>query len=151
MMREMKWDKPKSMSQLKKDLGKCCTIDGCGKPLTQMEGPGSSILCREHQLNQRDYGGTGRIDRPHTFHRTFVCDECGKDVAAEVTKKYPELLAIDPKKFNRLCRNRVIGDHIIRRSDGGDDSANNIQTLCLDCNSDKTILNEDYRKGTKNG
>ena len=147
----MKWDKPKSMLQLKKDLGKCCTIDGCGQPLTQMEGPGSSILCREHQLNQRDYGGTGRIDRPHTFHRTFVCDDCGKDVAAEVSKKYPGLQETDPKKFNRLCRNRVIGDHIIRRADGGDDSAENIQTLCLDCNSDKTILNEDYRKGTKNG
>lgn len=147
----MKWDKPKSMLQLKKDLGKCCTIDGCGKPLTQMEGPGSGILCREHQLNQRDYGGTGRIDRPHTFHRTFVCDDCGKDVAAEVSKKYPGLQETDPKKFNRLCRNRVIGDHIIRRADGGDDSAENIQTLCLDCNSDKTILNEDYRKGTKNG
>jgi 5-methylcytosine-specific restriction endonuclease McrA len=148
-MRDFKWDKPKSQGQLKKELGKTCSIDGCTNPLTHMEGPGSEVLCRDHQLKQREYGGTGRIDRPHTFHRKFVCDDCGKDVTEEVDKKYPNLKDTDPKLFNRLCRNRVIGDHIIRRSDGGSDSEDNIQTLCLDCNSDKTIINEDYRAGNK--
>jgi 5-methylcytosine-specific restriction endonuclease McrA len=40
----------------------------------------------------------------------------------------------------------MIGDHIIRRADGGDDSEENVQSLCLMCNADKTILNEDWRK-----
>jgi 5-methylcytosine-specific restriction endonuclease McrA len=75
-----------------------------------------------------------------------VCDHCNKDVAEEVRKKYPNMEECDPIKFNRLCRNRVIGDHIVRQADGGDDSEENLQSLCLDCNSDKTILNEDFRK-----
>ena len=145
----MKWDIPKSQSQLKKELGKPCSIPGCTNPLTHMEGPGSGVLCRDHQLKQREYGGMGRVDRPHTFHRKFVCDECSKDVSIEVDKKHPGLRESDPMLFNRLCRNRVIGDHIVRRSDGGQDTEDNIQTLCLDCNSDKTILNEDYRAGNK--
>jgi 5-methylcytosine-specific restriction endonuclease McrA len=74
-----------------------------------------------------------------------VCDECGKDVREEVSKKYPHIKQEDPALFTRLCRNRIIGDHIIRKADGGADTAENIQTLCLDCNSDKTILNEDWR------
>lgn len=114
--------------------------------MTQYEGPGSDSLCRPHQLKQREYGGVGRLDRPHTFHRKWVCDHCNKDVAEEVRKKYPNMEESDPIKFNRLCRNRVIGDHIVRQADGGDDSEENLQSLCLDCNSDKTILNEDFRK-----
>ena len=146
MLRDPKFDKPKGLAQIQRDMGKICKA--CGEPVSNFEGPGSDVLCRKHQIGQRQYGGTGRIDRPHTFHRTFVCDDCGKDVATEVGKKYPTLQESDPTLFNRLCRNRVIGDHIIRRADGGDDSAENVQTLCLDCNSDKTILNEDYKKGT---
>lgn len=41
----------------------------------------------------------------------------------------------------------MIADHQKRQADGGDDSAENIRSLCLNCNSDKTILNEDWRKG----
>jgi hypothetical protein len=134
------------MGQLKKEMGKVCSIPGCNKPLTHMQGPGSGVLCRDHQLAQRDYGGPGRIDRPHTFHRKWVCDHCGKDVSAEVRNKYPGLEEKDPKMFNRLCRNRIIADHKVRKADGGDDSEGNVQSLCLDCNSDKTILNEDWRK-----
>jgi 5-methylcytosine-specific restriction endonuclease McrA len=145
-MRDMIWDQPKSIGQMKKELGKCCSIPGCGKPLTHMQGPGSGVLCRDHQLKQREYGGMGRIDRPHTFHRKCICDHCGKDVAEEVRKKYPNIEEADPIVFNRLCRNRIIGDHIVRRADGGDDSEENLQSLCLDCDSDKTILNEDFRK-----
>ena len=39
----------------------------------------------------------------------------------------------------------IIGDHIVRKVDGGPDTEENIQSLCLDCNSDKTILAEDWR------
>ena len=148
-MRNFIWDQMKGMSQLKKDLGKVCSIPGCGKPLTHMQGPGSDTLCRDHQLGQVEYGGPGKISRPHTFHRQWVCSECGKDVSVEVDKKYPGLRESDPDKFFRLCRNRIIGDHIIRRADGGDDTKENVQSLCLDCNSDKTIINEDFRKGQK--
>lgn len=148
-MREMQWDQPKPFSQIKKEGNKVCSVPGCGKPLTHMQGPGSESLCREHQLNLVEYGGVGKIDRPHTFHRKWICDECGKDVSLEVDKKYPGLKDTDPATYNRLCRNRIIGDHIVRRSDGGEDTEDNIQSLCLDCNSDKTILSEDYRKGNK--
>lgn len=150
MFRLAQDDVRKSQAAIRKQIEKnlVCCIDGCGQPLTQFEGPGSDSLCRQHQLKQREYGGTGRLDRPHTFHRKWVCDHCGKDVSEEVRKKYPEMEEKDPITFNRLCRNRIIGDHIIRRADGGDDSEENLQSLCLDCDSDKTILNEDYRKGT---
>ena len=149
MIRDAQFDKVKPLSQIKKDLGKVCSVPGCGKPLTNFQGPGSEALCREHQLNLVEYGGVGKIERPHTFHRKWVCDECGKDVSVEVDKKYPGLKDSDPAKYNRLCRNRIIGDHIVRRSDGGEDTEDNIQSLCLDCNSDKTILSEDYRKGNR--
>lgn len=148
-MRDLQWDQPKPFSQIKKELGKVCSVPGCGQPLTHMQGPGSESLCRDHQLRLVEYGGVGKVERPHTFHRKWVCDECGKDVSLEVDKKYPGLKEKDPATYNRLCRNRIIGDHIVRRSDGGEDTEENIQSLCLDCNSDKTILSEDYRKGNK--
>lgn len=148
-MRELIFDKPKSLAQIRKELGKTCTVPGCGKPLTNMLGPGSDTLCRDHQLLQVEYGGVGKSGRLHTFHRKWVCSHCGKDVSVEVDNKYPGLKDSDPALFNRLCRNRIIGDHIIRKSDGGDDSEGNLQSLCLDCNSDKTILNEDYKRGKK--
>ena len=52
-MRDMIWDQPKSIGQMKKELGKVCSVPGCGKPLTHMQGPGSGVLCRDHQLQQR--------------------------------------------------------------------------------------------------
>lgn len=143
-------DERKSLAIIKRQLKykTVCCIDGCGKPISQMTGPGSDRLCRDHQVNQREYGGVGRMDRPHTFHRKWVCDHCGKDVSEEVRKKFPEMEEQDSVTFNRLCRNRIIGDHIIRQADGGDNSKENLQSLCLDCNSDKTILNEDYKRSS---
>jgi hypothetical protein len=150
MFRLVTEDERKSPAIIKRQLKYklVCCIDGCGKPISQMTGPGSDKLCRDHQLKQREYGGVGRFDRPHTFHRSWICVECGVDVSIEVAKKYPGLQEQDPILFNRLCRNRVIADHKIRRADGGDDSAENVQNLCLNCNSDKTIVNEDWRRNT---
>lgn len=139
--------KPKGLQR--KEFGKLCSIDGCDNPITPFKGPGSDCLCRDHQLKQVEYGGTGKLARPHTFHRKWVCDDCGKDVYDEVSRKFPGMEESDPDRFNRLCRNRIIGDHQHRKSDGGADTEENIRTLCLDCNSDKTILNEDYRPGNK--
>jgi 5-methylcytosine-specific restriction endonuclease McrA len=151
MLRLPKDDVRKSPAIIKRQLkyNLICCVDGCGEPISQMTGPGSDKLCRGHQIQQIGYeGGVGRYDRPHTFHRSWVCIECGKDVSLEVLKKFPGINEQDPALFNRLCRNRVIADHKIRRVDGGDDSSENVQNLCLDCNSDKTILNEDYKRNS---
>lgn len=148
-LRDPNKDKLKSQSVLKEQvrLKMMCSMDGCKNPLSIFEGPGSDILCREHSLKLVEYGGAGKIDRLHTLHRKWVCDDCGVDVSEQVRKKYPALEQDDPVMFNRLCRNRMIGDHQIRRADGGDNSEQNIRSLCLNCNSDKTILSEDWRKG----
>ena len=141
-MKEFKWDKPKSLAQVKKELDEVCCIPGCGKFLTQMLGPGSGVLCRDHQINQREYGGMGRIDRPHTFHRDWVCEDCGynsledpriKDIEDEMVKR-------------RIARVLMHGDHHDeRKADGGEDTKENIRSLCYVCHAKKTIINEDYK------
>lgn len=152
-LRDPSKDKLKSQSILKEQIKSnlICCIDGCSESISMFEGPGSDLLCREHQLKLVEYGGAGKIDRLHTLHRKWVCDDCGVDVSEQVRLKYPTLEETSPILFNRLCRNRVIGDHQIRQADGGDDSEGNIRSLCLNCNSDKTILNEDWRKGNNHG
>ena len=145
-------DKLKSQSVLREQirLKSVCCMDGCDKLLSMFEGPGSDVLCRDHQLKLVEYGGAGKIDRLHTLHRKWVCDDCGVDVSEQVKAKYPTLEKENPVLFNRLCRNRIIGDHQVRRADGGNDSEENIRSMCLNCNSDKTILSEDWRKGVQN-
>jgi 5-methylcytosine-specific restriction endonuclease McrA len=39
------------------------------------------------------------------------------------------------------------GDHIIRKSDGGADTAENINSLCCRCHMIKTYKEKDYLKG----
>ena len=39
----------------------------------------------------------------------------------------------------------IIGDHIVPRSKGGADTLNNLQPLCIACNSSKRSLVVDYR------
>jgi len=147
MLRLPRDDEKKSTAAIQRQLKYqlVCCLDDCDRPLTIYNGPGSESLCRHHQLKQREYGEPGRLDRPHTFYRKWVCDHCGKDVMKEVRTKFPELEETDPILFSRLCRNRIIADHKVRKADGGNDSEDNIQSLCLDCNSDKTILSEDYK------
>lgn len=147
-MRLAIWDKFKSRSQFRKDEGKTCSIPGCDDVLTSFQGPGSDCLCREHQLKQVEYGGVGKIARPHTFHRNsdFSCDDCGwsiiddprlADIADEMTKR-------------QVARILLHGDHsTVRKADGGDDSAENIRCLCVVCHAKKTVLNGDNRKGQK--
>ena len=149
-LRDPSKDKLKGHGVLKEQvrLKKMCCMDGCKNPLTIFEGPGSDILCREDQLKLVEYGGAGKIDRLHTLHRKWVCDDCGVDVSEQVRQKYPTMEQDNPVLFNRLCRNRIIGDHQVRQADGGSDAEDNIRSLCLNCNSDKTILNEDWRKGS---
>lgn len=142
-MRELKFDVPKTMAQIKKDLGKTCSVPGCGQPLTNMQGPGSGVLCREHQLFQREYGGMGRYDRPHTFHRTWCCSECGWTPLDD-----PRLADVEDEMIRRrIGRVLMHGDHHIdRKADGGEDTAENVKSLCVVCHAKKTIINEDYKK-----
>jgi 5-methylcytosine-specific restriction endonuclease McrA len=139
-MRDPIFDKPKSLLQIRKDLDKTCKV--CGKPVSNFEGPGSDALCREHQIQQREYGGMGRIDRPHTFHRDWICDECGYNALED-----PRLTDIkDEMTKRRVARVLMHGDHQHRQADGGNDSKENVRSLCFVCHAKKTILNEDWRK-----
>lgn len=141
-MRNPNYDEPKSLAQIRKERGLVCKVPGCGKTITNMNGPGSGVLCREHQIQQREYGGMGRHDRPHTFHRDWVCEECGYNVLED-----PRLADIeDEMKKRRVARVIMHGDHHgERKADGGDDSAENVKCLCNVCHAKKTVLNEDYR------
>jgi hypothetical protein len=141
-MRLTQYDKMKTGAQLEKELGVVCSIPGCGKMLTHMQGPGSGVLCREHQLFQREYGGMGRIDRPHTFHRTWACVECGYNPLND--ERLADVTDEDTKR--RIGRIVMHGDHQNRQADGGNDTAENVKGLCTVCHAKKTVLNEDYRK-----
>jgi 5-methylcytosine-specific restriction endonuclease McrA len=140
------YDKPKGMADLSAAMTTLCCIDGCANHLTTYKGPGQDVLCREHQLMLREYGGMGRLDRPHTFHRSWICSECGynsledsrlKDIVDEMIKR-------------RVARVLMHGDHNeTRRADGGDDSAANVKCLCFVCHAKKTIINEDYKNNRR--
>ena len=140
-MRDPNFDKPKSLAQMRKDLGKVCKA--CGEPVSGFEGPGSDVLCRKHQIEQRQYGGMGRIDRPHTFHRSWICTECGYDSLSD-----PRLADVtDEMTKRRIARVIMHGDHHgDRKADGGSDFAENVKCLCFVCHAKKTILNEDYKQ-----
>ena len=149
-MREAVWDKFKSNSQLKNDFGKICSVDGCDQPLTAFRGPGSDCLCREHQIAQTEYGGVGKIARPHTFHRNsnFSCDDCGWLILED--SRLADIT--DEMEKRQVARILLHADHHkTRKSDGGDDSADNIKSLCVVCHAKKTVLNKDNRKGQRDG
>lgn len=144
-MLDPKWDKEKTWKIIEKETSKglTCSIPGCCDPITVFKGPGQDVYCRVHQRAQKEYGGMGSGRKAlHTFHREKFCEECGynpfEDTKYDKYKNTPDL-------YNRLCRSQLIADHNgLREADGGEDTKENIKTLCLCCNADKTILNEDY-------
>jgi len=142
-MRLPKYDKPKGMSDLSIAMTTFCCVDGCQNNLTTYKGPGQDVLCRDHQLMLREYGGMGRLDRLHTFHRDWVCVECGYNALEDSRLQDIE----DEMLKRRVARVLMHGDHHgERRADGGDDSKENIRSLCYCCHAKKTVLNEDYKK-----
>ena len=144
-LRDPNKDPLKSGSVLKAQIlnNIMCKLIDCNEPVSIFEGPGSNCLCRKHQLQAIEYGGMGRIDRPHTFYRNWVCDSCGYDVRED-----PLILAIeDPFEQLQAMRMVMQGDHIIRKSDGGTDSEENINPLCCRCHMIKTAREKDSRKG----
>lgn len=149
-MRNPEYDKFKPLSQLRKEQGKICEIEGCNNPLTPFKGPGSDVLCRDCQVSQREYGGLGRIDRKHTFGRKWVCEDCGYNPLED--PRLADVSNIDEK--HSIARTLVHGDHHgTTKAAGGGDNLENMKSLCYVCHSKKTILNKDHlqnRKGTKN-
>lgn len=122
-----------------------CTLEGCGNPLTDFKGPGQDVLCRKHQVEQREYGGFGRYDRPHTFHRGYICDECGQDA-----RELPVIKAIQDEVVKmRAIRMIMHADHQQLKSEGGSDAEKNIRLLCITCHMVKTVVEEDYLGGKR--
>jgi hypothetical protein len=139
-------DKLKSFSLLKQQLRytPVCRLEDCNQPLTDYEGPGSDSYCREHQLLMVEYGeGMGKADRPHTFYRGWICVKCKYDPRKD--SQFDDIE--DPFHKLRCMRGVMHGDHLIRKSDGGSDTADNIQTLCCRCHMIKTYKEKDYLKG----
>lgn len=147
--RNPNYDLRKSEIRLKQDCNKVCIVEGCEYPLTTRVGPGDKSLCREHQILMREYGGPGRLDRLHTFHRdpNYVCADCGVSMLED------ERLSDIKDEMVKLQIVRYVthGDHVVSLRDGGDNSAKNIRTLCPMCHGKKTILNGDHLNISKNG
>ena len=121
-----------------------CKLEDCFDPISIYDGPGSACLCRNHQLQCVEYGGQGKAERPHTFYKGWVCKSCSYD-----PREDPTILDIeDPFDQLRVMRGVMHGDHIERKSDGGNNSAENIQTLCCRCHMIKTYKEKDYLKGS---
>lgn len=144
----------KSARQIREQIAKglTCSIDGCNDPLTQHTGPGSDSYCRKHQRNHRDVGGYGKPGRNHTFHRSNVCECCGKDIDDDPRWELCEKMfgPLDEKQLHEVRRRNMHSDHGgidgTRKADGGDDSEANTMTLCSFCHWYKTVAYNDGRK-----
>ena len=145
-MLEAIYDKFKSNSQIRRDFGKTCSVPGCDHPITAFKGPGSDSLCRDHQLKLVEYGGLGKLDTMHSFHREWVCEECNTNVLED-----PRLADVEDDHIKRrIARSMMHGDHHIKRkADGGEDTAENVKSLCFVCHAKKSALEEDWRKPEK--
>jgi len=143
-MREGKWDQLKSPAQLKKEHGKTCCVPHCGKPLSHVVGPGSEKYCRDHQLYQAEYGGYAGTELYQAYRKPY-CECCGFNPSEDTTWKHYHLKDTHPDLFNRLCRNKLDVNH----KDGNHENnhPDNLETLCKNCHSDTTILEEHYKSG----
>jgi len=120
--------------------GAKCMLEDCDNDLSIFDGPGGNILCEEHQLECVEYGGMGKPERPHTFYRGWECNTCGYD-----PREDPEIISIeDPYHQLRVARGVMHGDHIHLKSQGGADTAENINTLCCRCHMIKSYKEKDY-------
>lgn len=120
--------------------GAKCMLEDCDNDLSIFDGPGGNILCEEHQLECVEYGGMGKPERPHTFYRGWECNTCGYD-----PREDPEITSIeDPYHQLRVARGVMHGDHIHLKSQGGADTAENINTLCCRCHMIKSYKEKDY-------
>ena len=144
-------DKLKGASILKEQvrLQARCKHKDCTNDLSIFDGPGSDILCRQHQLELVEYGGYGKISKLHTFHRSDVCECCGQDINEDPRwakcESYFGAVLTDKQKSEQKRRYNH-GDHDFRRADGGDDTSENTNAFCSFCHWYKTVLYNDGRK-----
>lgn len=119
---------------------KYCMLEDCNREITPYKGAGEDVLCALHQSECVEYGGMGKPERPHTFYRGWECNTCGYD-----PRKDPAILEIeDPYHQLRVARGVMHGDHVVLKSRGGKDTADNINTLCCRCHMIKTYKEQDY-------
>ena len=112
-----------------------CSLPWCDNHRSKYPGVGSQ-LCEHHQGLMREYGGPARSDRHWSFNKERTCSCCGHD-----PWKHPMVKKIsDELVRDRVAWGMLIVDHMHTQRDGGDDSPENCQTLCLDCNQIKTTL-----------
>ena len=141
-MRETKWDVIKTPAELKKDLGKTCSVPFCGNPLSHVGGPGSKKYCRPHQISQSDYGGLLGT-QIYQAYRKPSCDYCGYTPSEDTAWKHYHLKDKDPDLFNRLCRNKLDVNHV--DGDHANNNPENLATACKNCHSDITVIEEHYK------
>lgn len=122
-----------------------CKAPDCTSFITQFRGPGDRHLCREHQLQQVEYGGLGKLNRPWTFSREWSCNWCGYSPKDDLWFDNPPIPFDDETHKHRVMRSMLVGDHNQERNvDGGSHGKGNVQTLCQNCNAKKTMLHKDY-------
>lgn len=126
-----------------------CQHPDCNNPLTLFKGPGEKSLCRDHQINQVEYGGVGKANRLWTFSREWICDWCRYSPLTDPWYENPPIPFKDEAHKIRTQRAVLVADHINRRVDGGSDCKENVQTLCQNCNTKKTTLYMDYKRSKK--
>lgn len=120
---------------IKKTVSTTCALEWCNEPASKYKGHGAR-LCEHHQSLMREYGGPGRTDRPWSFNKQRTCECCGHN-----PWEHESVLKIsDPLVKDRVAWGMLIVDHINTQRDGGNDSPENCQTLCLDCNQIKSTL-----------
>ena len=143
-MRDSKKDPMKTWAKRKQifEENRTCTSPGCNEPLTHYKGPAQETCCREHQLEEIRYGGLYRAGAAHTMQREWICAHCGYDPRED--PKFNKIA--DPEKRQVAMRAVMHGDHIIARADGGDDSKENVQPLCVICHVIKSVDCGDYGK-----
>lgn len=129
--------KYKKISEMR--ASKQCVLDGCIRPLTHFQGPGSLSLCREHQLYLRDYGGPGRLDRPYTFWKKDYCESCGRRPSLD----NPKIVKLKEPIRTSVGRMMLHVDHQTIRKQGTD-HPDNLVTLCVECHQLKTYSNADH-------
>jgi hypothetical protein len=141
-------DKRKTGAKLKEQISQklTCKLPYCNKPLTLFAGPGANHLCRDHQTQQREYGGMGRYDRPWSFSREWTCAWCNYSPKEDPWFDNPPVPFESEVHKNQAMRNTLIGDHLIRKADGGGHDKDNVQTLCRVCDAKKTALFKDFVK-----
>ena len=143
VLRDSNKDQAKSTAQYLKETRviSTCMLEDCNNPLSTFEGPGSKILCREHQVECSEYGGMGKPERPHTFYRGWVCTTCNYDPREDELRF---VHVTDPFIRNRAMRGVMHGDHIQLKSKGGSNTADNIATSCCLCHMAKTYIEGDF-------